>query len=438
MMSETGNIPCGTAFPLPQGIHIVAKPAGPACNLNCAYCFYLEKSALYADRRDYRMSDEVLGTFIRSYIETQPTPEVEFVWQGGEPTLLGCDFFKRIIELQQPYSGTKIISNVLQTNGTLLDAEWCRFLKHNDFLVGLSLDGPEDIHDRYRLNRRGRGSFAKAFNGLQLLKHHGVQFNVMASVARETALEPLKVYDFFKEQGVEFIQFAPVVERVAGPDEGRFGLQLAGPKKTKHGDFSSQVTPWSVVPEEYGDFLIAIYEEWVRHDVGKTFVMNFEWALNAWVGNPSPVCVHARQCGQSLVIEHNGDVYGCDHYVYPQFQVGNILNDSLAGMVDVARGLGIGVGKEANLTGLCKECEVLRACQGGCPKHRFGVSPGGSLGQNYLCSGYRKFFVHIRKYLRVMGTLLENGYPAEVVMEAVKGPMLIETMPTEHINREGE
>lgn len=437
-MPETGNSPCGTLSPLPQGIHIVAKPAGPACNLRCAYCFYLEKSRLYADRRDYRMSDEVLKTFIRSYVEAQPTSDVEFVWQGGEPTLLGVDFFRRVIQLQQPYAGMKNISNVLQTNGTLLNDDWCRFLRQNNFLVGLSLDGPEDIHDRYRCDRSGRGSFRRAFNGLHLLKKHGVQFNIMASVARETAREPLRVYDFFRQQGVEFIQFAPVVERIPGSEERHLGLQLAGPANVNTGALQPTITPWTVVPEEYGDFLITIYDEWVRHDVGKTFVMNFEWALNAWVGNPSPVCIHARQCGQSLVIEHNGDVYGCDHYVYPQFYVGNVLVGPLADMVGAARELGIGAGKEHGLTDSCRECEVLAACQGGCPKHRFGTSRGGKNGQNYLCSGYKIFFLHIRKYLRVMGTLLENGYPAEVVMEVIKGPLVIETMPIEHVNREGE
>jgi len=438
-MPETGNSSCGTGTPGPQGIHVVAKPAGPACNLHCAYCFYLEKSALYAGRRDYRMSDEVLTTFIRSYIETQPTSDVEFVWQGGEPTLLGVDFFRKVVELQRPYAERKNISNVLQTNGTLLNDAWCRFLRQHDFLVGLSLDGPEDIHDRYRRDRSGRGSFRRVVNGLHLLKLHGVQFNIMASVARETAREALRVYDFFRQEGVEFIQFAPVVERTPGPGDCHSGLQLAGPVNGKNRAVQQRkITPWTVVPEEYGDFLITIYEEWVRHDVGKTFVMNFEWALNAWVGNPSPVCIHSRQCGKSLVIEHNGDVYGCDHYVYPEFHVGNILNAPMAKVVDAAGDLGIGAGKEYGLTDLCRECEVLRACQGGCPKHRFGTTPGGMTGQNYLCPAYRNFFRHIRKYLRVMGTLLENGYPAEVVMEVVKGPVVIETMQTEHANREGE
>lgn len=413
---------------LPQGFHIVAKPVGPACNLNCSYCFYLEKRMLFGKRRDYRMSDDLLTRYIRNYIASQPTPEVEFVWQGGEPTLLGVDFFRRVVDLQQPYLKAKTISNVLQTNGTLLNDEWCRFLQQHGFLVGISLDGPEHIHDRYRKDRRGRGSFAKVYQGLQLLKSHGVKFNVMASVTRETAREPLIVYDFFRKEQVEFIQFAPVVERLPGKAEKDMGLQLAGPiTPESSGSSFPDMTACSILPEEYGDFLIAIYEEWVRNDVGKTFVMNFEWPLNAWIGNPSSICIHSPQCGQSLVIEHNGDIFGCDHYVYPQYRLGNIGESSIYQLVKTARNLGIGSSKEDSLGATCRECDVLAACRGGCPKHRFMPSTeGGEVRQNYLCAGYRKFFLHIRKYLRVMATLVENGYPASVVMEVIKGPLLIE------------
>lgn len=424
-MTEIGRTESTPMPSSPQGLHIVAKPAGPACNLNCSYCFYLEKSALYGKRRDFRMSDEVLARYIRDYITFQPTPEVEFVWQGGEPTLLGIDFFRRVIELQQQYAGLKTITNVLQTNGTLLDDTWCSFLQAHGFLVGISLDGPEAIHDRYRRDRRGRGSFAKVYRGLQLLRSHGVKYNVMASVARETAREPLLVYDFFREEQVEFIQFAPVVERLPDNVEKSMGLQLAGPKSLADG-CRPAMTAWSVLPEEYGDFLIEIYEEWVRHDVGKTFVMNFEWPLNAWIGNPSPVCIHARQCGRSLVIEHNGDVYACDHFVYPHYQLGNIAGESLTAMIAAAGILGLGAGKEDNLDQTCRECEVLAACHGGCPKHRFAPSVEGNSRRNYLCAGYGKFFRHIRKYLRVMATLLENGYPASLVMDVTRGPLLIE------------
>ena len=278
----------------PQGIHVVAKPIGPVCNLNCEYCFYLEKQALFGTGEKYRMSDKVLSAFITNYITSQPTPVVEFVWQGGEPTLLGMDFFKRVIELQKPFAGQKTITNSLQTNGTLLTAEWCQFLKKHNFMVGISLDGPKEIHDRYRRDRKGNGTFDQVMRGLKLLQEHKVEYNVLACVARDTAKQPLDIYRFFKDEGVEFIQFTPVVERLSDAHSAPLGLRLAGPAALDKKDQQGDVTPWSVIPEEYGDFLIAIYEEWVRHDVGTVFVMNFEWVLNAWIGNPSPVCVHAK------------------------------------------------------------------------------------------------------------------------------------------------
>ncbi len=407
-----------------QGIHVVAKPIGPVCNLNCEYCFYLEKQGLFAADEQYRMSEKVLSAFITNYITSQPTPFVEFVWQGGEPTLLGIDFFKRVIELQKQFSGAKTITNSLQTNGTLLTAEWCQFLKKHNFMVGISLDGPREVHDRYRHDRKGNGTFDQVMRGLHLLQKHEVEYNVLACVAKETARYPLDVYRFLRAQGVEFIQFTPVVERVSDV-QGAKGLRLAGPaaldKKGQQGD----VTPWSVIPEEYGDFLIAIYEEWVRHDVGTVFVMNFEWALNAWIGDPSPVCVHAKQCGRSVVIEHNGDVFACDHCVYPQYKLGNIMSETLPGMVSKSLQSGFGVAKEAALPRWCVECEVLAACQGGCPKHRFQTTYYDEPGLQYLCVGYKKFLLHIRKYLRAMTTLLENGLPASRVMEAIKGPLVI-------------
>jgi uncharacterized protein len=409
----------------PQGLHVVAKPIGPACNLSCKYCFYLEKQALYGAGEDYRMSDEVLAAFIRNYLTTQPTPIVEFVWQGGEPTLLGIDFFKRVIELQKSFAGTKTITNALQTNGTLLTDDWCHFLKQNSFMVGISIDGPQDIHDRYRRDRAGNGTFDLAMRGLSLLQAHQVEYNVMASVARETARQPLEVYRFFKEHGVEFIQFVPIIERLPGAAEKNLGLSLAAPAALDGAEQNTEVTDWTVLPEDYGDFLIAIYEEWVRQDVGTTFVMNFEWALNAWIGNPSPVCIHAGQCGRALVIEHNGDVYACDHCVYPEYRLGNIVAEDLTTMAAKSRQSGFGVTKETALPRWCRECEVLAACHGGCPKHRFAQSPYGEPGLHYLCAGYRKFFQHIRKYLRAMTTLLENGLPAAEVMKAVQGPLVI-------------
>lgn len=407
------------------GLHIVAKPVGPLCNLDCAYCFYLEKQSLFDAGENFRMSEEVLTAFIHKYVEAQPTPVVEFVWQGGEPTLLGIDFFRRTVELQHPFAGRKIIRNSLQTNGTLLTEEWCRFLKRHHFMVGISLDGPREIHDRHRRDRRREGSFDAVMRGLKLLQKYGVEYNVMASVARETARQPLEVYRFFKEQGVEFIQFVPIIERLPAAPERKLGLNLAGPAPLDRFEPNTEVTPWTVLPQDYGDFLIAIYEEWVRNDVGATFVMNFEWAQNAWIGNPSPVCIHSRQCGRALVIEHNGDLFACDHFVYPQYKLGNILTDDLTQMAQASLRTGFGAGKESALPRWCRDCEVLAACRGGCPKHRFAESHSSEPGLHYLCTGYAKFFRHIRKYLQAMTTLLENGLPASHIMQAVKGPLVI-------------
>lgn len=409
-----------------RGIHVVAKPIGPRCNLNCEYCFYLEKKALFGPDEQYRLNDEVLRAFIANYISSQPTPMVEFVWQGGEPTLLGIDFFRRVIELQRPFAGQKIISNALQTNGTLLTDEWCEFLHKHNFMVGISLDGPQEVHDRYRYDRTGKGTFDRVMRGLRLLQKHGIEYNVLASVARDTATRPLEVYRFLRESGVEFIQFAPIVERLPDACSRQHGLLLSGPASLDTIEMQIEVTPWTVIPEEYGDFLIEVYEEWVRRDVGKVFVMNFEWALNAWIGNPSPVCVHAQQCGGSLVLEHNGDVYACDHFVYPQYRLGNVLTDALSVLVEQSRQDGFGVTKETALPLRCRECEVLAACRGGCPKHRFARTLNDEPGLHYLCAGYGKFFRHIRKYLRAMTHLLENGLPASYIMEAVKGPLLVQ------------
>jgi uncharacterized protein len=419
-MNENARLP-----KVSQGIHVVAKPIGPVCNLNCEYCFYLEKQALFGPGEQYRMSDEVLSAFITNYVTSQPTPVVEFVWQGGEPTLLGIDFYKRVDELQKPFAGTKTITNSLQTNGALLTDEWCTFLRKNNFMVGISIDGPKEIHDRYRRDREGKGTFDQVMRGLRLLQKHKVEYNVLASVARETTKQPLEVYRFLRDQGVPFIQFAPVVERMPDVRSRQHGLRLAEPASLDKPEQQTEVTPWSVIPGEYGDFLIAVYEEWVRHDVGAVFVMNFEWALNAWIGNPSPVCIHAEQCGRSLVIEHNGDVYACDHCVYPEYRLGNVLADTLTTMAERSRQSGFGVHKETALPTWCRECKVLAACRGGCPKHRFSTSYYNEPGLHYLCEGYKKFFLHIRKYCRAFTQLLEHGQPASLIMEAVKGPLVI-------------
>jgi len=413
------------SVPIPHGLHIMAKPIGPQCNLNCEYCFYLEKKTLFGGNEDFRMSDQVLESYIKRYITSQPTPDVEFVWQGGEPTLLGLDFFERVVELQKPYMGLKTIANSLQTNGTLLNDRWCKFLQKHDFMVGISLDGPKAIHDRYRRDKNGNGSFDKALRGLKLLQKHGVNYNVMACIARETAYRPLEVYHFFREQNVEFIQFFPIIERRAGKQEEEDGLRLASPALLDREETNNRVTDWSVEPEPYADFMIAVFDQWVRNDVGKLFIMNFEWALGAWMAEPSPVCVLARQCGRSLIVEHNGDVYACDHSVYPRYRLGNIINDDPLKLAEESMAQGFGVNKEKSLPGQCLDCLVLKACWGGCPKHRFATTGLGEPGLHYLCEGYRNFFLYIRKYLHVMTQLLANGLPVTHIMGAVKGPLVI-------------
>lgn len=406
-----------------QGIHIVAKPIGPKCNLNCEYCFYLEKEALFPEDEKYVISDNVLRNYITKYITLQPTPVVQFVWQGGEPTLLGLEFYKRVIDLQRPFLGKKTISNSIQTNGTLLTSEWCEFLKENNFLVGLSLDGPKEIHDRYRKDKNGNGTFKKVLHGMKLLQEYGVEFNVMATVAKETTYKPLEVYLFFKDHGVQFIQFTPVIEREADVRAKKLGLRLAGHLTTEQREHP-EVTEWSVEPEAYGDFLIAIFEDWVRNDVGSTHVMNFEWVLNAWIGNSSPVCQHAQSCGKAIMMEHNGDLFACDHSMYPEFKLGNIVNDNPVSLArqSVASGFGL---KDANLSEICRNCEVLRACWGGCPKHRFSKSYNGGTDHYYLCKGYKKFLLAISKYLHGITQLLENNLPASYIMQACKGPLVI-------------
>lgn len=408
----------------PQGIHIVAKPIGPKCNLSCEYCFYLEKQSLFPKGETYAMTEEVLKAYITKYITLQPTPVVEFVWQGGEPTLMGLDFYKKVVKLQRPFIGRKKIINSLQTNGTLLNDEWCRFLKKNKFLVGLSLDGPRPIHDRYRLDAGGRGSFDKTIRGLELLQKYNIEYNVMATVARETAYKPLDVYGFLKEQEVKFIQFAPVIERNAGINEKQLGLKLAGYSANSKNEEHTQVTDWSVEPEVYGDFLIAIFDEWVRNDVGTTNVMNFEWALNAWIGFPSPVCQHAQRCGKAIMMEHNGDLFACDHSMYPEYKLGNIVSDNPVILAEKSIEKGFGI-KDAHLPGRCLECQVLKACWGGCPKHRFVQSHADEPDHYYLCEGYKKYLLSIRKYLHAITQILENGLPASEIMKACKGPLVI-------------
>jgi len=408
------------------GFHIMAKPIGPVCNLNCLYCFYLEKEALFPRGENYRMSDEVLEVYIRKTAEvSRNLPELLFAWQGGEPMLMGIDFYRKALDLQRRYAEGKRVVNTFQTNGTLLNDEWCRFLKEHNFLIGLSLDGPEHIHDRFRVDRGNKPTFDAVMRGLGLLKKHGVEFNILCCVTRESGNRPLEVYRFFKEQGAEYIQFIPIVERVPDRVSKELGLQLASPPELKKEPETVSVTPWTVDPEGYGDFLIKVFDDWVRQDVGNIFVMNFDWALGSWAFGDSLVCFFSKRCGRAVIIEHNGDVYSCDHFMYPAYRLGNLLENDLSGMLESAQQIAFGAQKELALPRACRECVYLFACRGECPKHRFVKSPHGEPGFNYLCKAYKKFFRHVNKYMRVMVQLLENNLPVSYVMDAIDGPLVI-------------
>jgi uncharacterized protein len=408
-----------------SGYHLMAKPAGPRCNLRCEYCFYIEKEALFSGSPEYRMTDQVLEAYVKKYIETQPVNEVPFVWQGGEPTLMGLDFFKKAIELQRKYGKGKHITNSLQTNGTLLDDQWCEFLARNSFLVGFSLDGPEDIHDLHRLYRGGRPTWTRVMQSLRLLQKHGVQYNVLACVTRESSKTPLAVYHFLRDQGVQFMQFIPIVERIPDGASVELGLLLASPPVSGQEELQTEVTPWTVEPEAFGDFLIAVFQEWVRHDVGKFFVMNFEWSLASWCTFPATICTFTTRCGTSMILEHNGDIYSCDHFVYPRYRLGNIVKDNPLTLLHSMEQSGFGAAKESSLPWICRDCEVLFACRGECPKHRFMTTPDGEPGLNYLCAGYKKFFRFADPYMRNMIKLLEHDLPVEKIMEAIDAPLII-------------
>ena len=399
-----------------HGFHVLTKPIGPICNLDCRYCFYLEKEKLYPNERQWRMSDEVLEEYIRQYIQDQPMPEINFAWQGGEPTLLGVEFFRKVVRLQQKHAGDKKISNALQTNGTLLNDEWCKFLAAHKFLIGLSIDGPRELHDQYRVDKRQKPTFDAVMRGLELLRKHKVDFNTLTVVNRANSQQPLEVYRFLKEIGSEFLQFIPLVERqVPGFDF------VEPPEPGQPADPQEPLTDWNVEAGQYGHFLCTIFDEWVRKDVGKVFVQLFDAALGNWMGLGSSLCVFAEKCGIALALEHNGDIYSCDHYVYPKYRLGNITNQTLGEMVHSKRQTKFGNDKLDSLPQYCRKCGVRFACNGECPKHRFIKTPDGKDGLNYLCPAYKRFFNHIDPCMRTMTQLLRNGHAAADIMEIPAG-----------------
>ncbi len=391
----------GASTHVPPAFHVMVKPRGAICNLACEYCYFLSKERLYPDSA-FRMSPELLESYTRQYIEAQRVPEVTFAWQGGEPTLMGLDFFRLAVELQQKYRkpGMRIL-NALQTNGTTLDDEWCRFFHEHNFLIGISLDGPREIHDVYRHDKGGKPTFDRVMRGVELMKKHGVEFNILCTVHAANADHPLEVYRFFRDEvGAQFIQFIPIVER-----DNETGFQ--------EGD---KVTVRSVTGRQYGDFLIAIFDEWVRRDVGRMFVQIFDVSLAAWAGMRPGLCVFEETCGTALVMEHNGDLFTCDHFVEPRHKLGNIQDIPLIEMVGSEKQRTFGLDKRDRLPRYCRECEVRFICNGGCPKNRLLRTPDGEPGLNYLCEGYKAFFTHIDRPMRIMAAELRAGRPPANIM----------------------
>lgn len=401
--------------PLALPSYVMAKPIGSLCNLDCKYCYYLEKEKLYQNRKKLEMSDELLEIFTKSYIEAQPVKEVLFTWHGGETTLRDISFYRKALQLQKKYGRGRQIDNVLQTNGTLLSDEWCRFFKDNNFLIGISIDGPEHCHDVYRTNKGGRPTFKQVMRGIELLQKHQVEFNTLSVINDYNSQFPLDVYRFFKEIGSQFMQFAPVVERVS--DERADGLTLLPPNDKIDGKLAS----WSVDPKKFGQFYIKIFDEWVRNDVGVYFVQMFDAMLANMVGAQPGVCIFAEKCGHAVAMEFNGDVYACDHFVFPEYKLGNVRNQTIFEMMFLEKQLRFGADKKDKLPRQCQECEVLKFCHGECPKNRIAKTADGEPGLNYLCAGFKAFFNHALHYMEFMANELHHKRPPANVMFYARG-----------------
>ena len=391
-MSDT---PLSAPRDAPAAFHVLAKPSGPICNLDCTYCFFLEKEALYPGDR-FRMTDEVLEAYIRQLLEAHTDPEVTIAWQGGEPTLMGVDFFRRALEIAERYRRPgQVLQHTMQTNATLLTDEWCALFREHRFLVGVSIDGPRELHDTYRVDKRGAPTFDKVMAGLTLLQRHQVDVNVLCTVNAANQDHPLDVYRFFRDDlGLRHVQLIPIVEQ---------------------DDLSR-----SVDPTKWGEFLIAVFEEWVRHDVGTVYVQMFDAALASWVGAPAAMCIFGETCGNALALEHNGDLYSCDHFVDPPYLLGNIMHTQMVELVASPQQRAFGDAKRDTLPRYCVECPVRFACNGECPKNRFTTTPDGEPGLNYLCAGYREFFLHIDGVMRLMAQRLHAGGFADEVMTQLR------------------
>jgi uncharacterized protein len=405
---STGADPLERAWS-PEAFHVLAKPTGAICNLGCSYCFFLDKEELYEGSR-FHMSDEVLDQYIRQLIEAHSSPVVTVAWQGGEPTLMGLEFYRRAIEIQDGYREPGMtFENTIQTNGTLLTDEWCEFLKEHDFLVGISIDGPQPLHDVHRVTKRGEGTFDKVMRGLRLLQKHGVEYNVLTTVNAVNGDFPLEVYRFLRDEvGTTWMQFIPVVERV---DEHGNPAYLDG----------TIASDRSVGGEQFGQFLSIIFDEWVRNDVGTIFVQTFEAAVRNWMGlGSSGMCVFNETCGLGVALEHNGDLYACDHFVEPEHLIGNINDMDMGDLVASKRQHTFGMDKRDSLPQFCLDCDVRFACHGECPKNRFIETPDGDPGLNYLCAGFKDFFHHVDEPIRIMAEAIKGGREADAVMPVMK------------------
>ncbi len=393
----------------PEAFHLLAKPTGAICNLDCAYCFFLDKELLYPGSK-FRMSDELLEGYIRQLIESHQVDQVAVSWQGGEPTLMGLDFYRRAMELEEKYRRPGMtFLNTMQTNGTLLDDEWCVFFKEHNFLIGISIDGPRELHDTYRVDKGGKPTFDNVMRGIRLLQKHEVEFNILTTVNRVNGDHPLEVYRFIRDEiGADWMQFIPVVERIN--EDGRTLYQQG-----------NTVSDRSVLPDQFGRFLSLVYDEWVHNDVGQVYVQTFEAALRNWLGmNASGMCVFNETCGQGLAIEHNGDLYACDHFVEPDYHLGNIRQEHMIDLVASPQQLKFGRDKLETLPQYCLECDVRFACHGECPKNRFILTPDGEAGLNYLCAGFKQFFGHVDFPMKLMAGLIRRDRPAAEVIPILR------------------
>ena len=397
---------------LPSRIHVLAKPTGAACNLDCAYCFFLEKEKLYPGSRS-RMSDTVLEAYISQLTTAQTSNQISIAWQGGEPTLMGLDFYQRAIELLQhfcrPVKDRRqplVYENSMQTNGTLVNDDWCRFFKKHNFLIGISLDGPAFLHDRFRRSKSGQPTFKQVMRGVRMLQKHGVDHNILVAVNRVNADYPLEVYRFLRDEvRATWIQFIPVLERL-NPSGKRSAVQ-----------YGTLVSDRSLEPAQFGRFLSTIFDEWAANDVGSVFIQTFEAAIRNHLNLPSSgMCVFDKSCGLGLALEHNGDLYSCDHFVEPAYLLGNILETPLVEMVLSKKQKSFGLAKHDSLPALCLDCKVLFACKGECPKNRFMKTANGEPGLNYLCAGWRHFFNHSYEHMSTIGSLLRSGHSAAEIM----------------------